>query len=258
MNSASPVHIAGIFRYPVKGLCGEALDKVKLTAGQTLPYDRAWAIENGPSGFDPASPSYLTKTKFLILMRNERLALLDLRFDEASKTLVILRDGKQVVCAKLDEPTGRQVLTQFFASFMEADLRGPPKILASPGHSFSDVPDKCVSIINTASCNDLARVIGAPVDPDRFRGNFIVEGLAPWAEFSWVGQKIRLGSAKLEVYARIQRCAATNVDPRTAARDMQIPKTLMSAFGHMECGVYARVLEDGVVEKGSQVKIAQD
>jgi len=258
MNSAPPVQIASIFRYPVKGLRGEALDTVMLTAGQTLPYDRAWAIENGPSGFDPASPNFLPKTKFLALMRNERLALLEIRFDDTSKTLGILRDGKPVVSGRLDDTTGRQVLMQFFASFMEADLRGPPKILTAPGHSFSDVPDKCVSIINKASCDDIARVVGSAIDPDRFRGNFIVEGLTPWAEFAWVGQKIRLGDAKLEVFDRIQRCAATNVDPQTAARDMQIPKTLMGAFGHMDCGVYARVIEDGMVEKGSSIIISPD
>ncbi|VAW13115.1 Flavodoxin reductases (ferredoxin-NADPH reductases) family 1 [hydrothermal vent metagenome] len=257
MNSATPVHIASILRYPVKGLRGEALDKVKLTAGRTLPFDRAWAIENGPSGFDPASPGFLPKTKFLALVRDERLALLDIRFDEAAKMLVILRGGKPVVSGKLDEPTGRQVLEQFFASFMEADLRGPPKILAGPGHSFSDVPDKCVSIINRASCDDLARVVGRAIDPDRFRGNFVLEGLAPWAEFDWVGRRIRLGSAQVEVFARIQRCPATNVDPRTAARDMQIPKSLMDAFGHMDCGVYARVIEDGKAEPGSPVKSIQ-
>lgn len=254
MNSDAPASIASISRYPVKGLAGEVLEAVRLTAGQTLPFDRTWAIENGPSGFDPASPAHLPKWKFLMLMRDERLALLDIRFDEAAKTLVILRNGKPVVSAALDEPTGRRVLEQFFAGFMESDLRGPPKLLAGAGHSFSDVPDKCVSIINQATCDDIARVIGRPVDPRRFRGNFVVEGAPAWAEFGWVGRRIRLGNARLEVFDRIQRCAATNVDPRTAARDMHIPKTLNCAFGHMDCGVYARVIEDGAAARGSSIE----
>lgn len=248
--------IAGITRFPVKGLSGEALDAVALTAGQTLPFDRAWAIENGPSGFEAANPAHLPKTKFLVLMRNERLAQLDIRFDDATRLLTVMRNGKPVVTGNLDEPTGRYILEQFFASFMADDLRGPPKILAGAGHSFSDVADKCVSIINQASCDDLARVIGRPVAASRFRGNFLVTGLSPWAEFGWVGQKIQIGPARLEVFARIRRCAATNVDPRTAVRDMQIPKSLMGAFGHMDCGVYARVLEDGEVEKGATVVVS--
>jgi uncharacterized protein YcbX len=48
--------IASIYRYPVKGLSPEALPNVALGVGQTLPADRRYAIENGPSGFDPAAP----------------------------------------------------------------------------------------------------------------------------------------------------------------------------------------------------------
>ncbi len=50
--------IKGIFRYPVKGLSPAAVDLTGLSVGQTLPFDRMYAIENGPSGFDPAKPAY--------------------------------------------------------------------------------------------------------------------------------------------------------------------------------------------------------
>ena len=46
--------IAALYRYPVKGLSPEPLERVSLQAGGTFPGDRAFAIENGPSGFDPA------------------------------------------------------------------------------------------------------------------------------------------------------------------------------------------------------------
>jgi len=38
------------------GLTPEPLQRVASEAGQTLPADRRYAIENGPSGFDPAAP----------------------------------------------------------------------------------------------------------------------------------------------------------------------------------------------------------
>ena len=66
-------HIRTIYRYPVKGLSPQPLDRAELTAGQTLACDRLYAVENGPSGFDPAEPGYLPKTRFLMLMRNEQL-----------------------------------------------------------------------------------------------------------------------------------------------------------------------------------------
>ena len=81
--------IQSIYRYPIKGLTPEPLARALLTPGQTIPGDRLYAIENGPSGFDPAAPSYLSKTHFLMLMKNERLANLRAAFDQDSHTLTI-------------------------------------------------------------------------------------------------------------------------------------------------------------------------
>src|ERR1700730_4025309 len=54
--------ITGLYRYPVKGLSPEPLQQVALQIGQTSPADRCYAIENGPSGFDPAGPVWRPKT----------------------------------------------------------------------------------------------------------------------------------------------------------------------------------------------------
>ena len=69
--------VDSIYRYPVKGLTPEKMDSVTLAPGETLPFDRAFAIENGPGRFDPANPRHLPKITFLMLMRDERLATLD-------------------------------------------------------------------------------------------------------------------------------------------------------------------------------------
>jgi uncharacterized protein YcbX len=53
MPESLPAEITGIYRYPVKGLSPERLSRVVLAAGRTLPADRRYAIENGPSPFDP-------------------------------------------------------------------------------------------------------------------------------------------------------------------------------------------------------------
>ena len=86
-----PATIADIFRYPVKGLSADRLERVTVRPGETLPFDRAWAIENGPSRFDPAAPAHLPKIMFLMLMRNERLAALTTQFDERARRLTFAR-----------------------------------------------------------------------------------------------------------------------------------------------------------------------
>src|SRR6266536_1927883 len=116
--------IAAIYRYPVKGLSAESLVSTRLAAGQTIAADRLYAIENGPSGFDPAAPAYLPKQRFLMLMRNERLARLQARFDAATHVLAIELEGARVASGDLRPPAGRASIEGFFAEFCADELRG--------------------------------------------------------------------------------------------------------------------------------------
>src|SRR5438094_6944699 len=149
MNQST--RIEAIYRYPVKGLSAERLPSTRLAPGETIPADRLYAIENGPSGFDPAAPSYLPKQRFLMLMRNERLARLEARFDAATHVLAIGHQGAAVASGDLRTLEGRASIERFFAEFCADELRGPPRVLHANGHSFSDVARKVVSIIKLAS-----------------------------------------------------------------------------------------------------------
>ncbi|KIZ47484.1 MULTISPECIES: MOSC domain-containing protein [Rhodopseudomonas] len=257
MNTPSPATLASIYRYPVKGLTPEPLPQVALRPGQTLPADRAFAIENGPSGFDPAHPVWKAKTHYLMLMRNERLAALRTQFDDTTQTLSISADGAELVRGDLGSVEGRAAIEAFFAARFADELRGPPKLLAGAGYSFSDVAMKVVSIINLASVAALAQVIGKPVDPLRFRGNLYVGGWPAWHEFDLLGRTLSIGDARLKVVKRIVRCAATNVDPETAARDLAIPATLQRTYGHADLGVYAQVIEGGTIAAGDAIESTQ-
>jgi uncharacterized protein len=246
--------IRSIYRYPVKGLSAEKLSIAALAAGETLAGDRRYAIENGPSGFDPAAPAYLPKQRFLMLMKNERLARLDTRFEDASRTLSIRENGR-TVCGDLGTQRGRAAIEGFFATFVSDELRGPPRILEAPGHSFSDVARKVVSIINLASVARLAAFVGRPTNPLRFRGNLYIEGWPAFEELDLVGREIALGSARARIVKRIVRCAATNVEPSTGIRDLDIPRTLMQRLGHSDCGIYAEIVGGGQVEAGDRVAV---
>lgn len=246
--------IQSIYRYPVKGLSPEPLPRVALAPGQTVPGDRLYAIENGPSGFDPAAPRHQPKMRYLMLMRNERLATLRTRFDDDTHTLTVGYDGREAARGDLVTAEGRAAIERFFASFSAADLRGPPRVLHAPGFSFSDVAAKVVSIINLASVADLENYVGAPIDPLRFRANLYVTGWPAWRELDMVGRKIAIGDGvAVKIVKRIVRCAATNVDPTTGARDLEIPNTLMKAFGHADCGIYGEVVTGGTIFVGDRL-----
>ena len=250
--------INAIYRYPVKGLSPQALARVMLAPGATLPADRLYAIENGPSGFDPLAPAYFPKQRFLMLMRNERLAALHTDYDEASHTLTIHWEGREAARGDLRTKGGRLAVEAFFRRFMPQELRGPPKVLfgqtlSGQAHSFSDVAKKVVSIINLASVAEVESAAGAPVNPLRFRGNVYVAGWPAWHEFGLLDREITAGGARLRVVKRIVRCAATEVDPDTGIRDVPVPRTLMDKFGHADCGVYAEVIAGGEIAIGDPI-----
>ena len=218
-----------------------------LETGQTLPADRRYAIENGPSGFDPADPKWMSKVYFLMLQRDEWLAGLHTHFDDAGGVLSISQNGAIAAQGNLETAEGRAAIEQFFATNFAGEIRGRPKVLSSQGHSFSDVARKVVSIINLGSLRAIENLVGQPVHPLRFRANLYVEGWPAWHEFDLLDRTLVIGDARMKVVKRIKRCAAINVDPETATRDLNIPQALMRRLDHADCGIYAEVIEGGEI-----------
>ena len=249
--------IHSIYRYPVKGLSPEALPRIALAPGETVPGDRLYAIENGPSGFDPSAPAYLSKQHFPDVDELERAAAaLRTAFDQASHVLRIQDGESEAARGDLRIDKGRAGIENFFATSFADELHGAPKILHGDGHSFSDVASKVVSIINLTSVAALEDIVDATVNPLRFRGNVYVTGWPAWSELDLVGKEVSIGAhARFKVVKRIVRCAATNVDPLTGIRDLNIPKALMRALGHSDCGIYAEVTAAGEIAAGNEIEI---
>jgi uncharacterized protein len=244
-----------IYRYPVKGLSPEKLARTTLVAGQGIAGDRRFAIAHGSTVFDAETPAWMPKHNFLMLAKNERLALLRTVYDDATGTLTIERNGRQVVRADISTQTGRTLVEQFFAAFMGSESRGSPKLVEAPGHMFSDTARKVVSLIGLASIADIERVARAPVDPLRFRANLYLAGTRAWEEFDWLGREIAVGQARLRVLDRIDRCPATSVNPSTAQRDMNLPRLLQDGFRHIDCGVFAEIVAGGEIAPGDAVTL---
>ncbi len=255
-ENGSRGRVTALYRYPVKGLTPEALEAVDLETGCTFPFDRAYAIENGKGRFDPHAPAYLPKINFLMLMRDERLATLRTTFEADSHTLTVFRDGRQVARGQMSTAIGRNMIEQFFASYMQKELRGAPKIVSGGDHTFSDVPAKCVHLVNLASLRELERVAGTSIDALRFRANIYFDGLEPWSEFSWLDRSLACGSVSLKVFDRTQRCEATNVDPSRGVRDLSIPALLQRNWGHSDFGVYAKVTGACSIRPGDPIELS--
>lgn len=248
--------VAGLYRHPVKGFTPERLTAASLTAGACFPCDRLYAVEDGPSGFDPNAPGHLSKMKFAVLAKIPAVARAHTAYDEAGGMLSARAEGLGDFSGDLREESGRRGFEAWLTRLLGDQARGPLRVIEGPGgHRFMDSRSGFVSIVNLASVRDLADRLGRPIDPLRFRANLYVEGWPAWAENGWSGKALSLGSARAKVLKPIVRCAATHVDPVTAERDMEIVRALFEQYEHMFCGVYVEVVQDGAVAEGNIVAV---
>ena len=109
--------VAAIYRYPVKGLSAEKMDRVVLAPGKCLPHDRRFAIALGSTRFDPEHPVWLPKTHFIMLMRDEKLARLRTRFDAESGVLAIAENDRVLRRAQITAK-GCELVAEFFTNFL--------------------------------------------------------------------------------------------------------------------------------------------
>ncbi|MBI1406416.1 MAG: MOSC domain-containing protein [Caulobacter sp.] len=248
--------IAGLYRHPVKGYTPERLDQAVLAAGACFPCDRLYAVENGPSGFDPAAPAHVSKSRFTVLARMAEVARAKTAYDAATGVFTATAEGLEPFSGDLRGEEGKGGLAAWLTRMLGDEATGPLRVIEGPGaHRFMDHPQGHVSIINLASVRDLEARIGRPVDPLRFRANLYVEGWAPWVENGWEGRGLMLGAARTTVYKPIVRCAATQVDPASAWRDMDVPAALFEHYGHTLCGIYVQVSDGGIVKDGDSVEL---
>ena len=250
--------VSAIYRHPVKGFTPERLDSVDLAPGEGFPHDRIFAVENGPSGFDPDAPAFVSKQKFTVLAAIAAVARVRTLYDEASGRLDASATGRESFAACLRDDVGRAAFAAWLTPVLGEDVRGDLRVVSAPRHHFTDHPSGQVSIINLASVRDLGARLGVELDPTRFRGNLYVEGWPPWIENGWAERRIALGPAAARVFKPIVRCAAVDVDPTTATRDLEIPRALFDNYGHMFCGIYVHITAPGRIAAGDAIKVLSE
>ena len=127
-----------------------------------------------------------------------------------------------------------------------------------PGGTRSGNP---TSLISDGSLAELARRVGVErVDARRFRMLIGIEGAAAHEEDTWVGRRIAIGDAILEITKPDARCAITTHDPDTGIRDLDTLRTLVAYRGlrdgkHADFGVLGDVARPGRIRIGDEVTV---
>ena len=199
--------------------------------GETLPFDRAYAIENGPGRFDPAAPRHLPKINFLMLMRDERLATLADQVRGCDRDAHHLprrqaggaRPARDAARPPADRAVHRRLHEVGAARGAQDRARRRPQLLRRGRQVRAHRQPR-----QRARAGARAGPAGRPAALPRqslSRGS----GALGRVRLARQGAADRRGQAGgVRAHAR---CEATNVDPATGARDMAIPATPHAHLG---------------------------
>jgi GntR family transcriptional regulator / MocR family aminotransferase len=244
--------LRNIYRYPIKGLSAQPLTRIDIEAKKPFPHDRIFALVRPGAPFDTSQPKWGKKGLFVMLMLEEALAQVRTTLDVETLQLTITRDNHRLIVADLNDEAARGKVEEIFWQLVPA-FRSAPTLVRSPDAHFMDKPDNVISLINLATVRSLEEQWGIKIDPLRFRANLYIDGARPWEEFDWVGSDIRIGEGLFRVDRRNGRCGATNVNPETGRRDLDLPGSMRATFGHKELGIYLIAREGGRLAVGDQV-----
>jgi uncharacterized protein len=261
----TPPIVNQLFTYPIKGLTPQAIDRAVLEADFGIRGDRAFALMFADAAEETGRlVPWMSKKHFAVQNDWPGLAALDCRYDEDRDRLTIRKNSIELFVANVQ--TDRDRIDRFFTDYLAGltpteSARHPhpsPVRLVGDGTGNTRYPDRHpvhISLVGQATLNAIAAAVGCQIDVRRFRPNIVLDGIDPWEEFNWIGDRRSIGTAKLTISAPIGRCLNIEVNPETGERDLPLFSLLQEHFGHAKTGVVAKVNVGGTVAIGDLVKV---
>ena len=242
--------VTALWRHPIKSHGREALQRVTLTEGQAMPYDRLWAIAHDVSKADGSE--WAACQNFNIGSKSPSLMAISATLDESSETITLRHPNQPDLTVKPDTEHAR--LLDWVRALADPNRPQPAQVFRLDQRGFTDTPFASVSLNNHASHTAVEGLTQSPLQTERWRGNIWFKGAAAWEKFEWMGRELRLGGAILKVEDRIQRCKATTANTNTGLCDVDTLAAL-NTLGHQDFGIYATVLQTGTVAIGDQLEL---
>jgi uncharacterized protein YcbX len=249
------VSVAALWRHPIKSHGREALDQVTLTEGQTMPWDRTWAVTHEDTKFDANNPSWVMCRNFMIGAASPGLAGIWASLKEASGEITLRHDVLGDISFAPDDARDVARFIDWVCPLCPPDKRQPAGLVKVPARGMTDTDYPSISIMTHASHNAVAEQLGQPLEVERWRGNIWLNGAEPWQELDWLGKDVQIGETVLHVVEPIERCKHTMANPRTGERDMDTLAALRDGWDHQDFGVYAKVMKGGKIALQDTAKV---
>lgn len=249
------IQVAALWRHPIKSHGREALERVTLTQGQTMPWDRVWAVTHEATKFNDTEPRWMHCRNFMVGARTPGLVAIWATLDEQTRRITLRHNDLDELEFCPDNLDDNARFLTWVKPLCPDNRDGPVSIVSVEGRGMTDSAFPSISIMNTASHTSVVEALGTDIETARWRGNIWLDGLTPWEEHDWVGKKIRIGTTTLKVRERIKRCIVTDTNTITGVRDTATLNTLNAEFGHQDFGVYAEVIQSGDIFLGAQAEL---
>lgn len=247
--------VANLWRHPIKSHGREALDRVTLTAGQTMPWDRHWAVAHEKSKFDPANPKWVMCRNFMIGVVLPDIAGVWAELDEDAGLLTLRHQALDDITFNPDDLADCARFLNWVEPLTHAVTTKPKAVVSAGERGMTDTPYPSITVMNHASHTAVSDHLGGALEPERWRGNIWLDGLPPWDEMNWTGGKIRIGGATLLVQEPARRCKHTMANPVTGKRDADTLGVLEEHFGHQHFGMYCEVVDGGEIVVGDTLEV---
>jgi len=244
------MRVTGLFRHPLKSHGREALERVTLHEGQSMPFDRLWAVAHDASDADGSE--WVACQNFSRGSKAPALMAINAQLNEVSGQLTLSHPDRPDLT--IDPDTEGNKLIDWVQPLVPQDRALPDRILRLDHRGFTDSAFPSISLCNDASHHSVEALAQSALSPLRWRGNIWFEGAAPWDEFDWINREIRIGDAVLKVAERIVRCLATTANPETGERDVDTLRAL-NILDHQDFGVYASVIRSGDIALGDSLEV---
>ncbi|XBC62876.1 MOSC domain-containing protein [Defluviimonas sp. SAOS-178_SWC] len=231
----------------------EALSAVTLVPGRGLPWDRHWAVAHEAAKLTEGE--WGPCANFSIGSKAPKLTAIDARLDEATGTLTLHHPDAAEIVFRPDDAEDAARFLDWVGPLCPPERARPARIYSVADRGMTDTDYPSISLISLASNRALGEYMGLDLSPLRWRANFWIEGSRPFEERGWIGRRLRLGTAVIEVVEPQVRCLATTANPATGARDADTLKALRALHDDQDFGVYAKVIEAGTVSAGDVVEL---
>lgn len=245
--------VEDIWRYPIKSHGREKLADVRLLAGQTMPWDRTWALAHDAAKTD--GTEWAQCVNFSRGAKAPALMAINARLDTSSETISLSHPDRDPLTVQPDTEDGAAALLEWVRPLMPEGRAQSVRVVRVPNRGMTDTDYPSVSLGNISSHRAVEQKLGRRLSDQRWRINFWLDGFAPWEEFEWVGKHVQIGDAVLNVIDPITRCAATTANPETGKRDADTLGVLQDGWDHQYFGIYAEVIETGRVARGDTVSL---